>query len=244
MELNGHRQYQYRSRAGRLAFFLDSASYYAALAGLIPRAKRRILIVGWSFDDRIQLCPEDGNGPTVGDLLISAADERPAPAGGALYLEAPPPSFRRISISHPPSGPESADDGTSRCTIFRRSRPSPPVMKNMSFSMTFSPLPVASISAPAAGTVPDHRARNSARLTPEGDAYGPYHDTQALFSGPAVRDLFRLSESELPLAAPWGPAEGVLWPEGLEPDAENAETAPLGHPLLCGPGPARQQPDP
>ena len=43
------------ARADRVAFLIDGASYFAAFASAVERAKRSVLIVGWDFDSRIQL---------------------------------------------------------------------------------------------------------------------------------------------------------------------------------------------
>jgi phospholipase D1/2 len=59
-------------RAHRLAFFIDGASYFAALRSAIARAKRSVFIVGWDFDSRIHLVPEganDGFPEPLGDFL-------------------------------------------------------------------------------------------------------------------------------------------------------------------------------
>jgi phosphatidylserine/phosphatidylglycerophosphate/cardiolipin synthase-like enzyme/uncharacterized membrane protein YdjX (TVP38/TMEM64 family) len=48
-------------RAHRLAFFVDAASYFAALRSAIAQAKHSVLILGWDFDSRIKLVPAGAN---------------------------------------------------------------------------------------------------------------------------------------------------------------------------------------
>ena len=243
MSYSESRHFQYRSRAERLAFFLDSAAYYAALAGLIPRAERKILIVGWSFDDRIRLCPDDEGGQTIGDLLVSAAAARPT-----LQVE--------LCIWKPPSL-FSADQYISRNFRNRirthRNITLHHVAAESAFGARHEKYVILDDVLAFAGGIdltsgrwdtPDHRAQNPARINPAGEAYDPYHDTHALFSGSAVRDLFRIAGAELPLEAAWKPAEQALWPEGLRPDAENTELFFSLTPLLSRQGPAGPSTDP
>src|SRR5262249_28796532 len=63
-------------RAERLAFLVDGAQYFAALARALERAERRILIVGWDFHGRTRLRPDapvdelpDEIGPRLRALL-------------------------------------------------------------------------------------------------------------------------------------------------------------------------------
>ena len=43
------------ARAGRVAFLVDGAAYYSALAAAIERAQRSIILVGWDIDSRTLL---------------------------------------------------------------------------------------------------------------------------------------------------------------------------------------------
>ena len=45
-------------RAGRVAFLVDGASYFGALAQALERVQRRVLIVGWDFHGRTRLRPD------------------------------------------------------------------------------------------------------------------------------------------------------------------------------------------
>jgi phospholipase D1/2 len=44
-----------RGRAGRLAFLIDTADYFAAFADAIAQARQSIVIIGWEIDSGIKL---------------------------------------------------------------------------------------------------------------------------------------------------------------------------------------------
>src|SRR3546814_10852812 len=57
---------------------VDAADYYALLARLMEGAKERILLIGWDFDPRIALTPdEDGGGEALGHYMLRLAKDRP-----------------------------------------------------------------------------------------------------------------------------------------------------------------------
>lgn len=75
------RHYAYKSTAARLSFFTSRRDYYSALAEVLPKAQKRILIVDWSFDDRIRLIRDrdtSSSGPELGERLLSIARENPS----------------------------------------------------------------------------------------------------------------------------------------------------------------------
>lgn len=75
-----------------------------------------------------------------------------------------------------------------------------------------------------------HAPRDSRRVTPDGEAYQPYHDIQVAVTGPAARTLDELCrarwERATGEAAPWPESESgkERWPASLQIDFEN-ETA-------------------
>ena len=59
-------------RAHRLAFFVDAASYFAAVRSAIAQARRSVFILAWDFDSRIRLVPQganDGYPEELGEFL-------------------------------------------------------------------------------------------------------------------------------------------------------------------------------
>src|SRR5262245_30947929 len=63
-----------RERAGRLAFLVDAAAYFAAVAAAVEPAERSILILGWDLHSRVRLRRgADAAQPELGALLDAAA---------------------------------------------------------------------------------------------------------------------------------------------------------------------------
>jgi phosphatidylserine/phosphatidylglycerophosphate/cardiolipin synthase-like enzyme len=72
------------ARCKRLAFLIDGQQYFEALIEALPKAERRIVIVGWDFDARTPLRPHLApNEPTnpkvlpVGDFLRGLVEAKP-----------------------------------------------------------------------------------------------------------------------------------------------------------------------
>jgi len=64
--------------AHRATFLIDAEAYFAALEEALKSATRTIFIIGWDFDARIQLRPQDGeDAPTLGEILRKLVEERP-----------------------------------------------------------------------------------------------------------------------------------------------------------------------
>src|SRR3546814_9224285 len=65
-------------RASKARMIVDAADYYALLARLMEGAKERILLIGWDFDPRIALTPdEDGRGEALGHYMLRLAKNCP-----------------------------------------------------------------------------------------------------------------------------------------------------------------------
>ena len=69
-----------KARAERVAFLVDSAAYFAAALSAIRKARRSILLLGWSFDPRTRLQPGPhevaGAADEIGNVLKSLARRR------------------------------------------------------------------------------------------------------------------------------------------------------------------------
>jgi len=67
--------------ADRCALLIDTEAYFTALYEAFQKARRSILILGWSFDPRTRLFPDGYDGPDdpdeVGHVLLRLAQERP-----------------------------------------------------------------------------------------------------------------------------------------------------------------------
>jgi phosphatidylserine/phosphatidylglycerophosphate/cardiolipin synthase-like enzyme len=67
------------ARAGRVAFLVDTQAYFSAIRLALQRARRSVLLLGWSFDPRTRLQPDGIDAETggIGRLLIELSDARP-----------------------------------------------------------------------------------------------------------------------------------------------------------------------
>ncbi|WP_319478561.1 VTT domain-containing protein [Marispirochaeta aestuarii] len=224
MTFTQDRHYAYTSTAARLSFFTSSRDYYSVLAEVLPKAQKRILIVGWSFDDRIRLVRDRDTGPSgpeLGDLLLSIAKEKPS-IRVDLCIWKPPSLFAADQhITHK----------------FRKEVHEAPNMDlhqlpaESAFASRHEKFVILDDVLAFIGGIdltrerwdsPEHPAKSPARVNPEGEAYGPYHDTHAVMSGPAVRELLSLAEEEFSLDLSPDTEPPSLWPEGIPVDAENA----------------------
>ena len=217
------RHYAYKSTASRLSFFTCSRDYFSSLAGVFPKAQKRILIVGWSFDDRIRLIRDNDTGPTgpeLGDLLLFIAREKPS-VRIDLCIWKPPSLF-------------AADQHITY--QFRKSVGKQPnihlhqLSAESAFASRHEKYVILDDALAFIGGIdltrerwdsPEHLAESPARVNPEGEAYGPYHDTHAVMSGPVVGNLLSLADAEFSLGLSSDAEPPSLWPEGIPVDAEN-----------------------
>lgn len=67
--------------ADRVAFLVDTQDYFTAVRLALSRAKRQVLLLGWSFDPRTRLQPDgidaDEEPDSIGRLLITLGRQRP-----------------------------------------------------------------------------------------------------------------------------------------------------------------------
>lgn len=65
-------------RAERATVVVDAAHYYHFVREAMEQAQRRILLIGWDFDVRIPLEPdENGQGESLGQFMLRLAREKP-----------------------------------------------------------------------------------------------------------------------------------------------------------------------
>jgi phosphatidylserine/phosphatidylglycerophosphate/cardiolipin synthase-like enzyme len=66
------------ARADKAAVIIDACDYYRIIAAAMEAAQKRIFIVGWDFDTRIALDPDErGKGETLGHFFLRLARDRP-----------------------------------------------------------------------------------------------------------------------------------------------------------------------
>ncbi|MDQ3078096.1 MAG: phospholipase D-like domain-containing protein [Pseudomonadota bacterium] len=207
------------ARASQAAVIVDAADYYHHIRAAMETAAKRIFIVGWDFDTRIALDPDEhGESETLGQFFLRLAREKPERQIDILKW-----NFGALKqLFHP----------TALIWLYRWWR-----TKSIDFRLDSSHPPgcshhqkivVIDESLAACGGIDistrrwdtsSHTDEDPHRKQPDGKPYPPWHDATMLLRGEvagALADLGRerwkaaTSEELEPLEA----CESV-WPEGL-----------------------------
>ncbi|MBY6264319.1 phospholipase [Azospirillum sp. 412522] len=218
-------------KADRVAVIIDAAAYFARIKAAILHARHTVMLIGWDFDTRIKLEPDDpmpGVPNELGDFLSWIVRVRPELTINVLkwdlaVLKMP---FRggtplvlldwissrrlrfRLDSAHPPGGCHHQkiaiiDDALAFCG---------------GIDMTTD-----------RWDTPDHRDDDPRRVRPNGEPYGPFHDVTTAVDGDAARALgdlarerWRRATGEVLVPPPPVPA---FWPDDLEPDFRDLPVA-------------------
>jgi len=177
-------------QADAFAFLVDGAEYFSALERTLPLASRSIRIVGWDFNPDIRLRP-DATSETLGALLRRLVEARPALeihilvwAMGPIFSSRSLKVFRRNGWSgHPRIHLRFDARHALRGSHHQK-------MVTIDDAIAF----VGGIDLTAGRwDTRAHPPRCPHRLRPNGRAYGPVHDVQAMFRGPAARAVADLA---------------------------------------------------
>jgi phosphatidylserine/phosphatidylglycerophosphate/cardiolipin synthase-like enzyme len=206
-----------REKASRASLVVDAADYFEAARLAMLKARRRIMLIGWDFDARIELSDKrlPGEPRTLGEFILWLVEKKPALE---VYL-------LRWNIG----ALRTLFRGTTLFTVLRW----------MAHPRIHTRLDAA--STPGAShhhkivTVDDclafcggidmtsnrwdtraHLDDHPHRVSPGGAAYGAWHDTTMAVEGPAAGALAELARER------WREAGG----EALEPVRGNADCWP------------------
>lgn len=221
-------------RAERLAFFIDGASYFAALRSAITRAKRSVFILGWDFDSRIRLVPEGANDEfpqPLGDFLkevvrrerklhmyvlswdfaiVFAGDREWLPLYKLGWKTHPRPRLAfHLDAKHPLSGSHH-----QKVVVIDDS-----VAFVGGLDLTHGRWDTS-----------EHRAVQPHRVDARGAQSRPYHDVQAIVDGAAARALGELCRDrwvrgtgKRPIAP--GGVQSDPWPPAVAPEITDIDVA-------------------
>lgn len=211
-----------RALAHRVAFLVDGASYFEAVAAAMEQAKRSIYILGWDIDSRTELRPQSPDDPCVLVALLQELTKRNRALEVRVLTWDPSPIFAfereflpllRLSLG---AGlrlhVQFADDHPSGATHHQK-------IVVIDDAIAF----VGGLDL----TVNrwddrSHRAKDPARVLPHGEAYGPFHDVQVAVDGDAAAALGEMARTRWlgatgdRLEAP--PVDNDPWPRTLKPD--------------------------
>jgi phosphatidylserine/phosphatidylglycerophosphate/cardiolipin synthase-like enzyme len=216
-------------RADSAKVIVDAAAYYELLEGLMENAKERILLIGWDFDPRISLKPnENGKSPSLGQFLLRLAKEQPDRDIDILRW-----NFGGLKQFFSP---------TIVSTVLRWK-----MTKSIRFRLDgvhplgcshHQKVAVFDDHLAVCGGIdvadrrwdtPEHRDDDPRRVQPNGKPYEPWHDVTMLLAGPVGAALADLGKERWKRATKTDlhelKGEGENWPADLQPDFENVEVA-------------------
>lgn len=211
------------ARAGRAAVLIDAAAYFAALESALRQARHSITIIGWDFDGRIRLredAPEEES-PPLGPFLRLLVEARPD-----LHLRI---LLWSIGTVH---GPGAALPMLFGAEWMKHPRIAVKLdTRHPIYAAHHQKIVCIDDALAFAGGIdltvgrwdtPDHWPDDPRRIDPDGEPYGPVHDTQMAVDGEAARAIGELARERWRAATgealpPLGGA-APLWPAGLAAD--------------------------
>jgi phosphatidylserine/phosphatidylglycerophosphate/cardiolipin synthase-like enzyme len=209
------------SASDRAAVLVDGESYFAHLHDALQHARRSILILGWDFDGRIKLRPQDRDCPTLGAMLRALVEQN-----SELHIDI---LVWSVAVWHAPSSPAGLLLGESwqkHPRIRLHLDTHHPIyaahhQKIVCIDDGFAfcggmDLTVMRWDSTA------HRACDPVRRDPEGGAYRPVHDIQMAVQGDAALALAEIVRERWRRAGFTPPARTERcephWPRALVPD--------------------------
>ncbi|GJE45172.1 phospholipase D-like domain-containing protein [Methylobacterium soli] len=218
--------------APRVALLHDGSGYFGAARRALLAARRSILLIGWSFDPRMCLRPDQpgaAGDESIADLLRRLKAERPDLEIRLLIWDMPWPISAQSDMK-----PEAI-----RAILGA----------NIAFALD-STLPLGACHHQKVLVIDDrigfcggsdfeanrrdtpaHGDRDARRRLPSGEAYPPRHDVMMLVDGAAAQALGEIARQrwfdatgERLNAAP-ARGEADPWPAGIAPDFEDVAVA-------------------
>lgn len=215
--------------APKAAILVDAKAYFCALEAALRSAERSILILGWDFDGRIRLCPDNADDEqSLGELLRLLVEARPDLHVHVLVWS--------VAIAHAPGASLPlliGADWDNHPRIDVRLDTEHPIYAAhhqkvvcIDDAIAFSGGMDLTVSR---WDTNDHAAEHPCRITPDGEPYGPVHDVQVMVNGEAARHLGMLARERWRRATGdmLAPVEGdeIRWPATLEPDFSDIDIA-------------------
>ncbi|MCQ1850775.1 phospholipase D-like domain-containing protein [Neorhizobium galegae] len=215
------------ARAKKLAFLIDADDYYCRLDQVLRQAERSVFIIGWDFNPDILLLPRGPDGETLGALLHRMVEEKPSleirilvwgmgpvysgkslKMFGRMGWNDHPRIFLHFDFDHPLRASHHQkivviDDGTAFLG---------------GIDLTARRWDDRS-----------HAIVNPLRRAPDGTAYGPVHDIQAIVTGDTAKLIGdvarrRWKKATRETLAPLDTHSAPPWPADLEPALTDCNT--------------------
>ena len=217
------------ARATRMSVIVDAATYFSNARLAMLQAKRRIMLIGWDFDARIELV-SGGRLP-----------DEPADVGGLIYwLVDRNPELEIFLLRWDVGALKTLLRGSNIGTIAKWMRHPRIHTKLDGFHPTgashHQKIVVIDDCLAFCGGIDmtserwdtrEHLDVEPGRKDPKGKAYGPWHDATTALQGPVAAALGELSRDRWARAGgdPLDPVppQTDCWPEDLHPDFHDVE---------------------
>ena len=216
-------------RAARAAVLIDGAAYFAAFREAAARARHSIMIAGWDVDSRTDLAPEgadDGLPRRLGDFLDALVKRRRELQVYVLGWD-----FSMLYALEREFLPMYTFGWRTHGRVHYHldDRHAPGGSHHQKIAVVDGALAfVGGIDfAKGRWDTCEHAAENRHRRTPDGEPYAPFHDVQVMVDGGAAGAMDELVRARWEKATGRAPAKPPAatapWPQGLQPDFEDAD---------------------
>lgn len=216
-------------RADKASVIVDAADYYAVAKGLMEAAQTRIFIVGWDFDTRIALEPDEkGKGEELGQFLLRIARAKPD-----LQIDVLKWNFGALKQFFRPRAIAWLWRWWRQRNIDMRLDSSHPFGCSHHQKILIIDDNIAACGGIDISTnrwdTPDHKDGDAHRTGPDGKPYMPWHDATMLMKGKVGEALGELGRERWKNCTredldPIDPADDD-WPDGLDAMFENVDIA-------------------
>lgn len=217
------------AKAGRASVLVDGAAYFCRLDDAFKCARRSILIIGWDFDGRIQLCPDDpARSEALGVLL-----RRLVEANDDLQVRV---LVWSSAVFHTPSAPLAllfGEDWQDHPRISVRLDTTHPIYGSHHQKIVCVDDAIAFVGGLdltiERWDTPAHAIDDPRRIGPDGTPYVPVHDIQMVVDGDAARVVTSIARERWRIATDetLPPVEALqdLWPADLMPEFVDSQIA-------------------
>jgi phosphatidylserine/phosphatidylglycerophosphate/cardiolipin synthase-like enzyme len=214
------------ARADRAAVLVDASDYYRNLEQGLLRASESVLVIGWDFDGRIKLCPDDRDCRPLGQFLRGLVERRPRLhvrilvwSGAVVHAPGDPvPLLFGADWQHHPRITLKLDQHHPLYAAHHQKI----VVIDDRLAFTGG----IDLTVERWDTC-GHSEKNQHRLRPDGTAYRPIHDVQMAVDGDAAASIADVARERWLVGAGEAlqpvHAAGDLWPPKLVPDFRNVE---------------------